>query len=56
MDRVVLKLRLLPSLVARLKGLHPAYGEVSRVVGELVETYVETLKKREASRNNDDKV
>ena len=40
MDRIPLKLRLSPGLIQRLKTLHPSYGELSRVVGELLEAYV----------------
>ena len=47
MDKVVLKLRLAPSVIEKVKALHPAYGEVSRVVGELVEAYVNTARHRE---------
>ena len=42
MDRVALKLRLSPGVIARLKKLHPSYGEVSRVIEELLEVYVKT--------------
>ena len=40
MDRIPLKLRLRPELVKKLKEIHPSYGELSRVVGELLEAYV----------------
>ena len=42
MDRVALKLRLSPGVITRLKKLHPSYGEVSRVIEELLEVYVKT--------------
>jgi hypothetical protein len=47
MDKVVLKLRLPSEVIGKIKALHPAYGEVSRVVGELVETYVKAARNRE---------
>jgi len=40
MDRIPLKLRLSPTLIEKLKKLHPSYGELSRVAGELLEAYV----------------
>lgn len=40
MDKVVLKLRVHPELVGKLRALHPAYGEMSRVASELLAAYV----------------
>ena len=40
MDRIQLKLRLRPEVIKKLKEIHPSYGEVSKVVGELLEHYV----------------
>lgn len=46
MDRIPLKLRLRPELVKKLKELHGSYGELSRVVGELLEAYVKVRERR----------
>ena len=46
MDKVALKLRLNPELVKKLKELHPSYGELSRVAGELLEAYVKAKERR----------
>ena len=40
MDKKQFKLRLQPELIAKLKALHPSYGELSRVIGEMLELYV----------------
>lgn len=46
MDRIPLKLRLNLSLIQKLKKLHPSYGELSRVTGELLEAYVKVRERR----------
>ena len=51
MDRIPLKLRLSPELVKKLKELHPSYGELSRVVGELLTAYVKTRERRPVMDN-----
>lgn len=51
MDRIPLKLRLSPELIKKLKVLHGNYGELSRVVGELLEVYVK-IKERHSIVDN----
>lgn len=54
MDKVQFKIRLRPELVKKLKELHPSYGELSRVVGEMLELYVvsKTTKERRPTMDN----
>ena len=47
MDKKQVKLRLSPETIAKMKLLHPSYGEMSRIVGELIEQYVK-LREEEA--------
>jgi len=51
MDRIPLKLRLKPELIQKLKEIHPSYGELSRVAGELLESYVKVAENNKAERD-----
>ena len=50
MDKKQVKLRINPEVIAKLKFLHPSYGEMSRIVGELVEDYIKHRTNQETLR------